>query len=216
MKKIAELTIGFGDGLIVASCLVTIAHVFSFTDYDTTRLILAGMGLGAVLLGIAAYFSSKYRLERLTAKTNDEVLHEQQVETEKTTELFQKIGLNENMQHDAASEIKKETEEWTAYLHKHAGEIDRKHLQNIPGTIFLVAFSFVCAMALVIGTWQIAKKETNGFILFCSVIILYGFVFGIIKSAVNNEAKFPSAFRMAFLCGACLVATYAVAQVFVK
>jgi VIT1/CCC1 family predicted Fe2+/Mn2+ transporter len=213
-NKTSELVIGFSDGLILSAVILISTYLLSLNFVDSSRIVVFCLAGGSIILGTAAYYSSRYRKDRMKEKNEEESGREKALELKKTISLFKNIGLGEEMQSDAAAEINKESKEWQEYLALHAGEPDMKRIQNPMVSLLMIILSFWVGGIIPLLTGKLVFPLQQGLILFFIIHIIILFVFGLLKSIVNSEPKLWGALRLALLGLGCMLASYFVTGVF--
>lgn len=213
---IKQAAIGISDGLIICFAAAT---ALSAIRADNPAIIkFAGLLsiICAVILGIGGYLAAKFRMESLAAKTAAEEERLKKEEADKTIALFQKIGIGEDMQEQAVTEIEKDSREWKAFLEKNQQPFEIPDKKELPLTGLIICIAFIAGAALALLPYLLVSN--NRIALHYSIIFNLGLLLliGFIKSNINGEPVLGGSIRLMLLGAAAAALAWVVAGVFVQ
>jgi vacuolar iron transporter family protein len=208
-----QAVIGLSDGLIITFAVSTgLAVVYRNPSVILTFAGIAGI-FGALILGIGGYFAAKFRMESLAAKTIEEEEQLKNEETIKTIELFRKLDIGEDMQGMAVSEIKKDSNDWKAFLQKNQQPFEIPDKKTLPVTGVIIAFSFLAGTFIsVLPYFFLPAKQAMSYSFFINLPLLW--LIGFVKSSINGEPALAGGFRLLLLGAATGGAAYLIAGIF--
>ncbi|RYY69397.1 MAG: hypothetical protein EOO13_09635 [Chitinophagaceae bacterium] len=211
-----QAVIGISDGLIVAFALATALYVLQYNSVQIVKMAgLVSIIIG-MLVGIGGYLSAKFRMESLASKTVEEEQRLMQEETETTIRLFQKLGIDEAMQAQAATEIEKDSEEWKNFLLKNEQSFEIPNRKELPLTGIIIGLSSIFGGLVGVLTYFIWADINTAFKFSLLINLLLLFIVGVVKSKVNKEAVVTGGFRVMALGAAAAAGAYLVAGTFAR
>ncbi|MBC7936443.1 MAG: VIT1/CCC1 transporter family protein [Rhizobacter sp.] len=211
-----QAVIGLSDGFIISFAVATALSVIYSDTYVIAKYTGFFSVLCAVILGIAGYLAAKFRMETLAVKTVQEEERLKNEETFKTVALFKKLGIGEDMQEQAATEIEKDSEEWRAFLKKNQQAFEIPDKKELPVTGLVIGLTFIIGAALALIAyflWRNSREAMQLSICFNIPLLLS---IGFIKSYINREPLLWGSFRLLLLGTTAAAAAWLVAGVFIK
>lgn len=210
-----QAVIGISDGLIICFATTTALSVI----YTDTSVIVKFAGLLSILcgiiLGIGGYLAAKFRMESLAAKTVAEEERLKKEETDKTVALFQKLGIGEDMQEQAVTEIEKDSLEWKSFLEKNQQPFEIPDKKELPATGIIIGMAFIVGAALALLPYGL-KNDSKAALQYAVVLIpALLLVTGFIKSRINGEPALGGSIRLMLLGTAAAALAWLVAGIFV-
>lgn len=211
-----QAVIGISDGLIICFAATTALSVI----YADTTVIVKFAGLLSIIcgiiLGIGGYLAAKFRMESLATKTVAEEERLKREETDKTIALFQKLGIGEDMQEQAVTEIEKDSFEWKSFLEKNQQPFEIPDKKELPLTGLIIGIAFIIGAALALLPYLLmndSKTALRYAILFSLPLLL---ITGFIKSKINGEPVLGGSIRLMLLGAAAAALAWLVAGIFVN
>ncbi|RZL98050.1 MAG: hypothetical protein EOO88_61525 [Pedobacter sp.] len=211
-----QAVIGISDGLIVAFALATALYALHYSPVNIVKAVgLVSIIIG-ILVGIGGYLSAKFRMESLASKTVEEEQRLMQEETETTISLFKKLGIDEAMQAQAATEIERDSEEWKSFLLKNEQSFEIPNKKELPLTGIVIGLSSILGGLIGVLTYFIWADINTAFKFSLLINLPLLFIVGVLKSNVNKEAIVTGGFRLMALGAAAAAGAYLVAGTFVR
>jgi VIT1/CCC1 family predicted Fe2+/Mn2+ transporter len=211
-----QAVIGLSDGLILAFAIATALSIHYDDNYTIAKVSGIISIMGAVIIGIGGYFSARFRMESLTAKTIEEEERWKKEEIEKTVTLFQRLGIAQDMQEQTATEIEKDSNDWKVFLEKNQQVFEIPDKKELPLTGIIIGLSFIAGAFVSLVAYYLLHdtKEAFKFSIFINLPLL--FFTGLIKSKINGEPVIGGGIRLMLLGAAAVAGAYLVAGIFIK
>lgn len=211
-----QAVIGASDGLIICFAATTALSAI----YTDTFLIVKFAGLLSIIcgiiIGIGGYLAAKFRMESLAAKTVAEEERLKKEETDKTIALFQKLGIGEDMQEQAVTEIEKDSLEWKSFLEKNQQPFEIPDKKELPATGIIIGIAFIAGAAFALLPYCLINNISTA-LLYAVIFSLSSlFITGFTKSKINGEPAWGGAIRLVLLGAAAAALAWLVAGIFVR
>ncbi len=211
-----QAVIGLGDGVIITLAVCTGLSVLLPGNEQVLPIGFIALAAGALIMGMGGYFAAAYKQEGLAAVTDAEEQNRQQAELHKTVQLFKKLDIGEDMQQQAATEIKKDSAEWRAYLHQYQQQPEAPDKSTLPKTAIIIALAYALAGLVPLLPYYFTAHQHNAFIISISSSMAALLLFGLLRGKVNGEPMLLSALRLLMLGALATGAAWAVAGVFLS
>jgi vacuolar iron transporter family protein len=211
-----QAVIGISDGLIICFAATTALSVI----YTDTTIIVKFAGILSIIcgiiLGIGGYLAAKFRMESLATKTVAEEERLKKEETDKTIALFQKLGIGEDMQEQAVTEIEKDSLEWKSFLEKNQQPFEIPDKKELSSTGIIIGITFIIGAALALLPYLLVSNNRSAlqYTIISSLALLL--IIGFIKSKINGEPVLGGGIRLMLLGAAAAALAWLVAGIFVN
>ena len=209
-----QAVIGLGDGVIITLAICTGLSVLLPGNEQVVPVGFIALAAGALILGMGGYFAAAYKQQGLAAVTDSEEQNRQQAELHKTVQLFKKLDIGEDMQQQAATEIKKDSDEWRAYLQQYQQQPEAPDKSTLPKTAIIIALAYAFAGLVPLLPYYFTAEKNTAFIISIAGSMAALLLFGLLRGKVNGEPMLLSALRLLLLGALATGAAWAVAGVF--
>lgn len=207
--------VGLGDGMIISLALVTLLYAVEKDATAIMKITSFAAIFGTLLVGIAGYFSAKFRMESLRLKTPEEEDRSKKEETVKTIDLFKKLDLGTDMQEQAAHEIEKDSVEWKQLIEKNDQSFEIPDKKHLPFTGFIIGLFYLLGAVFPLIAFFFFEDREDAFIYTLIFSFTGVYLAGYTKSLINGEPLLWGSIRQFLLAVAAVICAWLVAMVFI-
>lgn len=212
-----DVVIGMSDGLTVPFAL---AAGLSGAVANSSIIVIAGIAeiaAGGIAMGLGGYLSGKTEQDHYNSELKreyDEVEHKPEVERMEVKEIFQNIGLSEELQQKATNEIIKDKKHWVDFMMKFELGLDEPNPKRARNSAFNIGLSYVAGGIIPLSPYFFIDDSKEALKISVVATLICLFTFGYFKSKITGVAPVSGALKVTLIGALAAAAAYAVAFIF--
>ncbi len=205
-----DLLIGMSDGLVVPFSLAAGLYAAGQPNKMILLAGLASIAAGSLTMGLSGYFSGRSEQDEHHHHNNS---HDAQPEAMK--KFFANLGLSETLQEQAAGEILKDKDKWTAIKMQYDQQkaLDKKTAAR---SGWMIGFGYVAGGLLTLSPYFITETPGGAFRFSILITLVLLFITGWFKGLLQGNSGWWSALRLLLTGMAAAAAAYGVAKIFLQ
>jgi predicted membrane protein (TIGR00267 family) len=212
---LTDVVIGMSDGLTVPFAL---AAGLSGAVQSTGLIVIAGLAeiaAGSIAMGLGGYLAGKTEIDHYNSELKreyDEVEHLPQKEREEVKEFFAKLGLSEELQEQAVSEMTKDKDQWVDFMMKYELGLDKPDPRRARKSAFNIGISYVVGGLIPLTPYFFTHSATTGLTISAAITIVCLFIFGYFKSKITGVNAVAGAIRVTLIGALAAGCAFAIAR----
>jgi|SRR5690242_4841764 VIT1/CCC1 family predicted Fe2+/Mn2+ transporter len=212
-----DVVIGMSDGLTVPFAL---AAGLSGAVANSSIIVIAGIAeiaAGGIAMGLGGYLSGKTEQDHYNSELKreyDEVEHKPEVERTEVKEIFQNIGLSEELQQQVTNEIIKDKKRWVDFMMKFELGLEEPNPKRARNSAFNIGLSYVAGGIIPLSPYFFIDDSKEALKISVVATLLCLFTFGYFKSKITGVAPVSGALKVTLIGALAAAAAYAVALIF--
>lgn len=212
-----DVVIGMSDGLTVPFAL---AAGLSGAVANSNIIVIAGIAeiaAGGIAMGLGGYLSGKTEQDHYNSELKreyDEVEHKPEVERTEVKEIFQNIGLSEELQQQVTNEIIKDKKRWVDFMMKFELGLEEPNPKRARNSAFNIGLSYVAGGIIPLSPYFFIDDSKEALKISVVATLLCLFTFGYFKSKITGVAPVSGALKVTLIGALAAAAAYAVALIF--
>ncbi len=197
-----DIVIGMSDGLTVPFAL---AAGLSGAVESTNLIVIAGLAevaAGSIAMGLGGYLAGKTEIDHYKSELRREYEEVEKVperERMEVKEFFSKLGLSEEVQEQAVSEMTKDKDKWVEFMMKHELGLEKPDPQRARKSAFNIGFSYVVGGLIPLSPYFFVSTNLEGLKISAAITIVCLFIFGYFKSKITGVNPLAGAIRVTLI-----------------
>jgi vacuolar iron transporter family protein len=214
-EKVRDFVIGMSDGLTVPFALA--AGLSGAVD-STAIVITAGLAeiaAGSIAMGLGGYLAGRTEIEHYEAEEHreyDEIVRLHEVEIRETKEIFEKYGLDEQLQETIAREMAKNPKQWVDFMMRFELGLERPDKNRAHQSAFIIAVSYIIGGMIPLSAYFFTTSAHEGLIYSTIITLICLVIFGLIKSKLTGQPLLKGALRVTLIGAAAAAAAFGIAK----
>lgn len=212
-----DIVIGMSDGLTVPFAL---AAGLSGAVSSTTIIIVAGIAeicAGSIAMGLGGYLAGKTEQDHYNSELKREyyeVDHLREREIGETKEFFARLGLSEELQHQAAEEITRDKDKWVQFMMQYELGLEKPDPKRAAKSALNIGLSYAVGGLVPLTPYFFIDTPLAALEVAAAVTLLCLFVFGFFKSKMTGVNPWIGALRVTAIGAMAAAAAFGVAKIF--
>ncbi|MBG9376611.1 VIT1/CCC1 transporter family protein [Panacibacter sp. DH6] len=204
-----DIVIGMSDGLTVPFALA--AGLSGAVD-NTSVIVLAGIAeiaAGSIAMGLGGFLAGKTEQDHYNSELKREyweVDHLPQKEREEVKDFFAGLGLSEDVQEKATTELIKDKDRWVEFMMKHELNLDKPDPKRARKSAFNIGVSYIVGGLVPLSPYFFVDEATEALKFSVVITLACLFIFGFFKSKITGVNPWSGGFKV-MLIGAVAAAT---------
>ncbi|MBS1914860.1 MAG: VIT1/CCC1 transporter family protein [Bacteroidetes bacterium] len=196
---LTDIVIGMSDGLTVPFAL---AAGLSGAVQNTSLIVIAGLAeiaAGSIAMGLGGYLAGKTESDHYNSELKreyDEVEKVPEKEKEEVKEFFSGLGLSEELQQQAVSEMTKDKHAWVDFMMKYELGLDKPDPKRARKSAFNIGMSYIVGGLIPLSPYFFVKEGIEGLRISALITLVCLFVFGYFKSKLTGVNPLAGAIRV--------------------
>ncbi|MBS1934672.1 MAG: VIT1/CCC1 transporter family protein [Bacteroidetes bacterium] len=196
---LTDIVIGMSDGLTVPFAL---AAGLSGAVQNTSLIVIAGLAeiaAGSIAMGLGGYLAGKTESDHYNSELKreyDEVEKVPEKEKEEVKEFFSGLGLSEELQQQAVSEMTKDKHAWVDFMMKYELGLDKPDPKRARKSAFNIGTSYIVGGLIPLSPYFFVKEGIEGLRISALITLICLFVFGYFKSKLTGVNPLAGAIRV--------------------
>ena len=198
-KILTDIVIGMSDGLTVPFAL---AAGLSGAVQSTSLIIIAGLAeiaAGSIAMGLGGYLAGKTEVDHYNSELKreyDEVERLPEKEKEEVKVFFAGLGLSEELQEKAVTEMTKDKDAWVDFMMKYELGLDKPDPKRARKSAFNIGASYVVGGLIPLSPYFFVQHGIEGLKISAAITLLCLFIFGFFKSKLTGINPWSGALRV--------------------
>ena len=196
-----DIVIGMSDGLTVPFALA--AGLSGAVGPSHINLIwiagLAEIAAGSIAMGLGGYLAGNTEVDHYNSELKreyDEVERVPDMEKEEVREFFSKLGLSQEVQEQAVTEMTKDKDRWVDFMMKYELGLDKPDPQRARKSAFNIGFSYVVGGLIPLSPYFFVDESLTGLKISAAITLVCLFIFGYFKSKMTGVSPLGGAIRV--------------------
>ena len=214
---IRDVVIGMSDGLTVPFAL---AAGLSGAIDSTGIIIIAGLAeiaAGSIAMGLGGYLAGKTEMDHYNSELKreyDEVEKVPHREKEEVKDFFANLGLSEEMQDQATSEVIKDKKKWVDFMMKYELGLEKPDPKRALKSGANIGLSYVVGGLVPLSPYFFADQPITALKYSAIITLICLFIFGWLKSKFTGINPWSGALRVTIIGALAAGAAFFVASLF--
>jgi len=214
---IRDIVIGMSDGLTVPFAL---AAGLSGAIASTGIIIIAGLAeiaAGSIAMGLGGYLAGKTEMDHYNSELKreyDEVEKVPHREIEEVKDFFANLGLSEEMQDQATSEVIKDKKKWVDFMMKYELGLEKPDPRRALKSGANIGLSYVVGGLVPLSPYFFADHPIAALKYSAIITLICLFIFGWLKSKYTGINPWSGALRVTIIGALAAGAAFFVASLF--
>jgi vacuolar iron transporter family protein len=214
---LTDVVIGMSDGLTVPFAL---AAGLSGAVSSTGIIVIAGIAeicAGSIAMGLGGYLAGKTEQDHYKTELQREFYEVDNLrdrEVAETKEFFANIGLSEELQDKATTEIAKDKKQWVDFMMKYELGLDKPDPRRATKSAMNIGVSYIVGGLVPLSPYFFVQQPVTGLKISVLVTLLCLFIFGWFKSKVTGVNPWEGALRVTLIGAVAAGAAFGVAKLF--
>ena len=214
---IRDIVIGMSDGLTVPFAL---AAGLSGAIDSTGIIIIAGLAeiaAGSIAMGLGGYLAGKTEMDHYNSELKreyDEVERVPHREKEEVKDFFANLGLSEEMQDQATSEVIKDKKKWVDFMMKYELGLEKPDPKRALKSGTNIGLSYVVGGLVPLSPYFFAEHPITALKYSAVITLICLFIFGWLKSKFTGINPWSGALRVTIIGALAAGAAFFVASLF--
>jgi vacuolar iron transporter family protein len=214
---LTDVVIGMSDGLTVPFAL---AAGLSGAVSSTGIIVIAGIAeicAGSIAMGLGGYLAGKTEQDHYKTELQREFYEVDNLrdrEVAETKEFFANIGLSEELQDKATTEIAQDKKQWVDFMMKYELGLDKPDPRRATKSAMNIGISYIVGGLVPLSPYFFVQHPVTGLKISVLVTLLCLFIFGWFKSKVTGVNPWGGALRVTLIGAVAAAAAFGVAKLF--
>jgi VIT1/CCC1 family predicted Fe2+/Mn2+ transporter len=214
---LTDIVIGMSDGLTIPFAL---AAGLSGAVNSTGIIVIAGIAqiaAGSIAMGLGGYLTGKNEIDHYYSELKREYSEVELVpekEKKEVRDLFENLGLSEEVQQKAVDEIAKDKKKWVDFMMKNEPGLDKPDPKRATKSAMNIGLSYVAGGLIPLSPYFFTDTPVNALKISAIVTLICLFIFGYFKSRILGIHPWAGALRAAFIGALAAAAAFGVAKLF--
>lgn len=206
---LTDIVIGMSDGLTVPFALA--AGLSGAVD-NTSVIVLAGIAeiaAGSIAMGLGGFLAGKTEQDHYNSELKREhweVDHLPEKERAEVKDFFAGLGLSEDIQEKATTELTKDKDRWVEFMMKHELNLDKPDPKRARKSAFNIGASYIVGGLVPLSPYFFIDDATEALQFSVVITLICLFIFGFFKSKITGVNPWSGGFKV-MLIGAVAAAT---------
>ncbi len=212
---IRDVVIGMSDGLTVPFALA--AGLSGAVD-STGLIVIAGLAevaAGSIAMGLGGYLAGKTEIDHYNselAREYQEVEDLPEREKDEVKQFFANLGLSEEIQDQAVSEMTKDKKKWVDFMMKYELGLDKPDLSRARKSAMNIGASYVVGGIIPLLPYFFTHDSTSALKISAVMTLLSLFVFGYFKSYITGVNPIGGAVRVMLIGAVAAACAFGIAK----
>ena len=214
---LTDVVIGMSDGLTVPFALA--AGLSGAVSQEHLNLIwiagLAEIAAGSIAMGLGGYLAGKTEITHYNSELRreyDEVQHVPEKEREEVKEFFSKLGLSEEVQEKAVTEMTRDKNVWVDFMMKYELGLDKPDPRRARKSAFNIGISYIAGGLIPLSPYFFVHDGLTGLKISAVITLICLFIFGYFKSKFTGVNPLAGAIRVMVIGALAAGCAFAVAR----
>ncbi|HVW61007.1 MAG TPA: VIT1/CCC1 transporter family protein [Puia sp.] len=214
---LTDIVIGMSDGLTVPFALA--AGLSGAVSQEHLNLIwiagLAEIAAGSIAMGLGGYLAGKTEIDHYNSELRreyDEVQHVPEKEREEVKEFFSKLGLSEEVQEKAVTEMTRDKNVWVDFMMKYELGLDKPDPRRARKSAFNIGISYIAGGLIPLSPYFFVHDGLTGLKISAVITLICLFIFGYFKSKFTGVNPLAGAIRVMVIGALAAGCAFAVAR----
>lgn len=210
-----DIVIGMSDGLTVPFAL---AAGLSGAINNTSLIVIAGLAeiaAGSIAMGLGGYLAGQTEMDHYKAELRreyDEVEYLPEKEKEEVKEFFESLGLSEEIQLKAVTELTKDKDNWVNFMMKYELGLDKPDEKRAEKSAFNIGASYIIGGLVPLMPYFFVTDTTQGLRLSAIITLICLFIFGYFKSKMTRVPPLAGGLKVMFIGALAAAAAFSIAR----
>jgi vacuolar iron transporter family protein len=206
--RLINVLIGAGDGIIVPSAIVAAMTAASLPGNEIIRNTLVVTAAAAFIMGTGGYLTRK----NAELQPRNLVKEELQSGNPATRDFFANLGITEEMQEVAITEMAKDDAEWKNFIDRY--DLDPSTETPAKSGV-IIGLSYLLGGSFTILPFVLRLPLLNPFIVSVCISLSGLFILGALKGWITSQRFWLQGLRLMITGAVAITATYFVIKWFV-
>ena len=217
-ETLRDIVIGMSDGLTVPFAL---AAGLSGAVQGTGLIIIAGLAeiaAGSIAMGLGGYLAGKTEVDHYDSEKRREyyeIDHLPDVEKKETKEFFASLGLSEQTQTLAVSEVVKDKEKWVNLMMKYELGLEQPNPKRATQSAFNIGASYIVGGLIPLSPYFFVSNGIEGLKISAAITLVCLFIFGYFKSKLTGIHPIGGALRVMIIGAIAASCAFGIARLIV-
>lgn len=214
---LTDIVIGMSDGLTVPFALA--AGLSGAVSQEHLNLIwiagLAEIAAGSIAMGLGGYLAGKTEIDHYNSELRreyDEVQRVPDREREEVKEFFSNLGLSEEVQEKAVTEMTQDKNVWVDFMMKYELGLDKPDPQRARKSAFNIGVSYIAGGLIPLSPYFFVHDGLTGLKISAAITLVCLFIFGYFKSKFTGVNPLAGAIRVMIIGALAAGCAFAVAR----
>jgi len=214
---LTDIVIGMSDGLTVPFALA--AGLSGAVSQEHLNLIwiagLAEIAAGSIAMGLGGYLAGKTEIDHYNSELRreyDEVQRVPEREREEVKEFFSNLGLSEEVQEKAVTEMTQDKNVWVDFMMKYELGLDKPDPQRARKSAFNIGISYIAGGLIPLSPYFFVHDGLSGLKISAAITLVCLFIFGYFKSKFTGVNPLAGAIRVMIIGALAAGCAFAVAR----
>jgi VIT1/CCC1 family predicted Fe2+/Mn2+ transporter len=196
---ISDIVIGMSDGLTVPFAL---AAGLSSAVQSNGIIITAGIAeiiAGSIAMGLGGYLAGRTEVDHYQSERKreyQETIDFPDTEKKEIKEIFEEMGLSEETQNMAVTELSKDTDKWVQFMMKYELGLEEPDKNKAKKSAFNIGMSYIVGGAIPLLAYVFTSEPQTGFKISFIVTVICLLVFGYFKSKLTGQRPIIGALKV--------------------
>lgn len=216
-EVIRDVVIGMSDGLTVPFAL---AAGLSGAIDSTGIIIIAGLAeiaAGSIAMGLGGYLAGKTEIDHYQSELKREYEEVEKVpdrEKEEVKDFFANLGLSDEIQEQATSEVIKDKKKWVDFMMKYELGLEKPDPKRALKSGLNIGLSYIVGGLVPLSPYFFVEEPTTGLKYSAIITLICLFIFGWLKSKFTGVNPWSGALRVTIIGALAAGAAFFVATLF--
>ena len=212
---IRDIVIGMSDGLTVPFAL---AAGLSGAVQSTNLIVIAGLAeiaAGSIAMGLGGYLAGKTEQDHYNAELRREYEEVEKLpaqEREEVRSFFANLGLSEEVQEQAVTEMTKDKEKWVDFMMKYELGLEKPDRSRARKSALNIGLSYIAGGIIPLSPYFFVTDGTTGLQISAVITLISLFVFGYFKSKITGVAPWEGAVRVTLIGAVAAACAFGIAR----
>lgn len=212
---LTDIVIGMADGLTVPFALA--AGLSGVVD-SASIIVLAGIAeiaAGSIAMGLGGYLAGKTEMDHYNAELKreyEEVETIPEKERQEVKQFFIDLGLSEEVQHKAVSELTSDKKRWVDFMMRYELNLEKPDPARARKSAMNIGFSYIVGGIIPLSPYFFIHNTIDALQLSAVVTLCCLFIFGFFKSKITGIHPLWGGLRVMLIGAAAASAAFGVAK----
>jgi VIT1/CCC1 family predicted Fe2+/Mn2+ transporter len=198
-ETITDIVIGMSDGLTVPFAL---AAGLSGAVHSSSIIVIAGIAeiaAGSIAMGLGGYLAGKTEQDHYNSELKreyDEVEILPEKEKEEVREIFESIGLSEEMQQKATEGIIQNKDQWVKFMMKYELDLDAPDPKRATQSARNIGLSYIAGGIIPLSPYFFISDSNEALKFSVVATLICLFLFGYFKSKITGVKPVAGALKV--------------------
>ncbi|MEO8711858.1 MAG: VIT1/CCC1 transporter family protein [Parafilimonas sp.] len=216
-ETITDIVIGMSDGLTVPFAL---AAGLSGAIHSSSIIVIAGIAeiaAGSIAMGLGGYLAGKTEQDHYNSELKreyDEVEILPEKEKEEVREIFESIGLSEEVQQKATADIVKNKDQWVKFMMKYELGLDAPDPKRAAQSARNIGISYIAGGIIPLSPYFFISDSNEALKFSVVATLICLFLFGYFKSKITGVKPIAGALKVMGIGAVAATAAFLLARLF--